>query len=251
MPDLEESPPWRMSAFERIRSDMAASSFAKLDRATVLPTTLLADLNRLYDDPTGVVDILEVIALCMRHREPTLLYLEHRQTIWPVTIFPAEMLYHSPRAIEDVSMETLAKMQLVNVEPPVLRPPGHTMHERVAHVGQYHRLVPLLWAIALYGPHASVLSDIGGTAAYRATNTPASVGVSASGALGSAAERLRRESAALRDVAKWPGMSTERASRLLNALYLASILLVTRAHPAARTQPRLGSGWFRLLKPRR
>ncbi len=142
-------------------------------------------------------------------------------------------------------------MKLVNVEPPMLRPPGHYMHERVGDDALYHPLVPLLWAIALHGPRASLLSEIGGTAAYRATNSPASVGVTASGALGSAADRLRRESAALRDVARWPGMSVERASRLLNALYLASLLMVTRAHPAARTQRWLGGGLFGLLKSRR
>ena len=240
-----------MSAFERIRQDMAASSFAKLDRPTVLPTTLLADLNRLYDDPTAIVDALEVVALCVRHREPALLYLQHEQSIWPVTLFPIEGVYHSPREIGQVSIETLANMQLVNVEPPGLRPPGHSMHERVGHGGQYHLQVPFLWTVALYGPRAKLLSEIGGTAAYRATNSPASIGVAAPGALGSAAERLRRESAALRDVAKWPGMSMERASRLLNALYLASLLMITRAHPAARTEGWLGSSLLGLLKSRR
>jgi hypothetical protein len=33
----------------------------------------------------------------------------------------------------------------------------------------------------------------------------------------------------------------ERAGRLLNALYLASALLVSRTHPAARGAPK--SGW--------
>jgi hypothetical protein len=251
MRNFEDSSLWRASAFERIRNDMAASSFVNLDRPTVLPTTLLADLNRLYDDPTGVVDLLEVVALCMRHREPALLYLEHEQSIWPVTIFPGERLYHSPREISQVPIETLGRMQLVNVEPPVLRPPGHAMHERVGHVGQYHPLAPLLWAFALHGPRGDLLSEIGGTAAYRATGSPAALGLVAVGALGSAAERLRRESAALRDIAKWPGMSVERASRLLNALYLVSILIVTRAHPAARTQRWIGNGLFGLLKSRR
>ena len=46
-------------------------------------------------------------------------------------------------------------------------------------------------------------------------------------------------------------MSTERASRLLNALYLASILMVTRAHPAARTQRWLDGGFLGFLKSRR
>jgi hypothetical protein len=59
-----------------------------------------------------------------------------------------------------------------------------------------------------------------------------------SGALRSAAARLRLETVALSTISLWPGMSVERASRLLNGLYLVSALLVTRAHPAARAEPR-------------
>ena len=33
-------------------------------------------------------------------------------------------------------------------------------------------------------------------------------------------------------------MSAERAARLLNGFYLASALLVTRSHPAARPEPK-------------
>ena len=71
------------------------------------------------------------------------------------------------------------------------------------------------------------------------------------GAMGSAAIRLRRETVALRDIAGWPGMSVERASRLVNALYLTGGLLVTRTHPAARADPGSARRAFGLGKPRR
>src|SRR5437773_1279428 len=65
------------------------------------------------------------------------------------------------------------------------------------------------------------------------------------GALGGAMQRLRRESVSLRELAGWPGMSVERASRLLNALYLTGGLMITRSHPAARDEPGLLRGLFR------
>jgi hypothetical protein len=46
-------------------------------------------------------------------------------------------------------------------------------------------------------------------------------------------------------VAGWPGMTVERASRLLNALYLTGGLMITRSHPAARDEPGLLRGLFR------
>ena len=66
---------------------------------------------------------------------------------------------------------------------------------------------------------------------------------------GRAKGRGRRYS--LRDIANWPGMSTDRACRLLNALYLTSALMVMRSHPAAREPHNLLSRLLRRDKPRR
>jgi hypothetical protein len=93
-----------------------------------------------------------------------------------------------------------------------------------------------------------LLAEITGTAAYRALKNPEADGVTIGGPLRSAAQRLRRETVALRDIAAWPGMSIERACRLLNGLYLSSSLLATRSHPAARPEPR---GLWRGGKPGR
>jgi len=62
--------------------------------------------------------------------------------------------------------------------------------------------------------------------------------------MGSAVERLRRESVSLRDIASWPGMNAERAARLVNGLYLTSDLIVTRSHHAARSEPGTLRGFF-------
>ena len=61
----------------------------------------------------------------------------------------------------------------------------------------------------------------------------------ASGALTPAIQRLARQGATLKELADWPGMDRERATRLLNALYLQSGLIVSRSHPDA-----VRDGWF-------
>lgn len=242
--DFEESTLWSVSAFERARAETGSSGFARLDGPTLLPTTLLADLERLAQvEPQGA-DLLEVVAACMRHREPALLLVRHEDVVWPVTLFPAESVYHSPRDMADASVTGLSSLKLLAAEPPGVRPPGHWMHERVGPAEHYHDLPPLLWALALHGPRKSLLGEIAGTAAYRAVADSARRGLSAPGALGSAVERLRRESASLRDVATWPGMNVERAARLVNALYLSGGLLTTRAHPAARPDVGLAQRLF-------
>lgn len=244
MRNLEDSTLWRISAFERARLETGGSGFMQLGSATVLPTTMLADLGRLEAAPGGT-DALEVMAACLRHREAALICLGYEGLVWPVTLFPIPMSYHAPRDLPEACPRGIARLAVLACEPPGVRPPGHWMHERVARTEHYRPLLPLLQYMALHGPRKTLLTEIGGSAAYRLLPASASeAALPVSGALGSAAEHLRRESAALRDIAAWPGMNLERACRLLNMLYLSARLMVTRAHPAARNEPTAGRGLF-------
>jgi hypothetical protein len=247
--DFEDSTLWRISAFERIRQQTGSSGFMRLSGPTLLPTTLLADLRRLDADPVSS-DVLEVVAACLRHREPALLCVQHDALVWPLTLFPNEQLYHSPRDMTQASLTGLATLKLLTAEPPGVRPPGHWMNDRVAQTHHYRPLSPLLWSLALNGPRRTLLADIAGPAAYRLVVGSGGERPSAPGALGSALERLQRESVTAREIAQWPGMSVERASRLLNGMYLAGSLLITRTHPSARGDS-AGRGWFGLRKSRR
>jgi hypothetical protein len=233
MPTFESSSLWSLSAFEALRRTAASPAFAGMQRATLLPTTLQAEL-RLIDRRREGSDALEAIAACVRLREPALIYLRYEDRVWPVTLFPQDMLYHSPRNLLMGGRRGLRNLKLIDIEPPALRPPGHAMHERIASAQTYHALAPALWKLALQGPRATLLTEIGGTAAYRALRHLNEQDIEIPGALIPAAERLRRETAPLRKIATWPGMSVERASRMLNALYLSSNLIVSRTHHTAR-----------------
>jgi hypothetical protein len=248
MRDFDDSTLWRISAFERMRRETGTTGFNRLEGPTLLPTTLLADLQRLEFDGTDG-DALEVIAACMRHREPALVYLQNGELVWPVTLFPREGVYHSPRDVLQAPAAGLAQLKVLATEPPGVRAPGHWMHERIGQTEHYRALAPLLWQFALQGPRRALLSEIDGTAAYRVVFASSAEQLMAPGALGPAVERLRRTTASLREIASWPGMSLERASRLLNALYLASSLMVTHSHPSARRAP--GAGLFGWRKTRR
>ena len=249
MRDFLDSTLWRVSAYERMRLERSSSVFAQLGEPTLLPTTMLADLRHL-ESRREDSEVLEVLATCMRHRQAALICLKYEDLIWPVTVFPSELVYHSPRDMALAMPDGLAALTVMSCDAPGLRPPGHWMHERVGRMEHYHPLKPLLWNLALNGPRNDLLSEIAGHAAYRVTLSREDR-LLAPGALGPAADRLRSESASLRDIARWPGMSTDRACRLLNALYLTSALMVMRSHPAARPE---GSVLSRLMgrgKPRR
>jgi len=243
MSDFDEPTLWRISSFERYRLQHGTSAFSQLDGPTLLPTTLMADLGRLEREGADA-DVLEVVAACMRHHEAALLCLKLQGLVLPVTLFPSQGLYHCPRDLQEGSTTLLGHLSVLSVEPPGVRPPGHAQHDRVGQAAHYHALPPLLFALAVYGARSNLLNEIAGAAAYRATRRLAEDGISASGALASAAEAMTRETVSLKTVAAWPGMSVERARRLLNGLYLVSSLRVTRGHPAARSEPK---SWLSIL----
>ena len=73
MKDFEPSTLWPISAFDQARHSGRLGP-GQDDRPTLLPTTLMADLQLLHKDPAND-DVLEVIAACVRNREAALLYL--------------------------------------------------------------------------------------------------------------------------------------------------------------------------------
>jgi hypothetical protein len=156
MKTFDPSDLWRISDFRRARSEGRFELEDVPGRATLLPTTLLTDLRRIRSDPT-TSDVLEVIAACLRHHEPALLYLEQGQFVWPVTLFPREALYHSPRSAEAMAATfALSQLRLVSAEPPGVRPPGSILVERVASPEKYHPLAGLVWTVALHGPRGTL-----------------------------------------------------------------------------------------------
>ena len=235
MQDFDDSTLWRISEFERVRLNTGSSGYARLNGPTVLPTTLVSELSRLEYSASGT-DLLEVIAACMRHREAALVYVLHRELVWPVTIFPRERLYHSPRDLTPEIQSGVRDLTVHSVEPPGVRAPGHFMTERVAEEKHYRQLSPLLWALGLHGPRGTLINEIGGNAAYRVSPDFHLGSLPVSGAIGPAFQRLRRETASLRAISRWPGMNIDRAVRLLNALYLLSGLMVLRMRASAGSE---------------
>ena len=233
MRDFDDSTLWRISAYELMREATGSSGFARLDGVpTRLSTTLLDELQTIDGRPRAG-DVVEVMAACLRQRESALLYLRHQGCVWPVTLFPAPELYHTPRDLVGSGATDLADLSVLAFEPPGLQPPGHWKHECIGHAEHYLPLERLLWAVALHGPRGHLLAEIDGPVAYRALRQAERASLGAPGAQGSAHERLLRDAASLREIAGWPGMSLERASRLLNAMYLTTQLMVVRSHHAA------------------
>lgn len=202
---------------------------------TTLNPTLAQDLRR-FDARSALaptLDLLVALAAAVRHAQRLRLHLHWQQRVLPLSVYPAERLLHCPLDMAWFGQLRLADLQVMHIEPAVLGAPGDAPGTPRAPAEQYAPLGPLLWELALRGAREELLPEVAGTAAYRVAPGADLDALPLTGTLAAAVQRLRRQNANLRDISHWPGFSRGRAMRLINALYLQSALIISRAHPAA------------------
>lgn len=228
---------WRVSTFQRAMGGGGSTSNDGGSRYSALSPSLMADLQRFESHDTGA-EVLEVLAACLRHAQDMALHLDRDGHVLPLTVFPREHLFHTPLPLEALYATRFDTVQLLQVEQALLHAPNRGRDDMAAPAEMCHPLGPLLWHMALHGPRHELLPELAGPAVYRVAPDLATPTV-LSGALAAAVGRLRQEPISLRALAAWPGFDRERASRLLNGLYLQAGLIVSRTHPSAS-----GDSWF-------
>ncbi|MEO5696212.1 MAG: hypothetical protein ABIQ60_03630 [Burkholderiaceae bacterium] len=231
---------FKASAYGRYLEDLRRASppgGAPSGLAQLSPS-LQADLRRI-DRRDGSSDAAEVVAACIRHATRVTIHLKCADRVVPMTIFAQERLFHCPIDLPELIERHLSQMCVLNVEPATLRPPGDPDLVLVGESHRYHPIAPFLWELAMRGPRFELLPEIAGPAIYRVSPGLDDTALPASGVLRSTIERLRHQSMSLNGLAGWPAFDRERASRLLNALYLQAGLIVSRSHPDA-----VRESWF-------
>ncbi len=192
------------------------------------PPSLRTDIRRFKN--TRGLHILEVMAACMRHGKRLNMQLRCGQHVIPLTVFPLERLVYSPLPMDALLSNSASEMRVIHVEISTLQSPS--LSDNSSPQNQFYPLLPLLWNLAMRGGRDTVLPEIAGQVAYRvAPSVNLTPLVIKKKVLLNTVNRLRREATSLRSLAQWPGMDHQLASRLLNAIYLQSGLIVTRSHP--------------------
>jgi hypothetical protein len=203
-----------------------------------LSPSLLQDLMRFDLEGSAQRELLEVLAACLRHTQPLAIAVAMPRQMLTLTVFPIDRLVHCPVPLAEFLADDMGSLQVLQVQPASLRPPGSAELARMATAALYAPLGPLLWGVALQGARAALLPELAGQAAYRVSPGISLSGLDVPGPMAACITRMRRHTCNLREIASWPGIGPERAMRLLNALYLQSGLIVSRTHPAATNE-----GW--------
>lgn len=234
----------RVSAFQRYLHEPGgprAREVAESPTRPGLSLSLLADLSR-FEHAGQASEALEVLAACVRHAQHVVVHLQMGDSVVPLTVFALDRLVHSPVDVE-MLLQRPTELRVLHVEPAILRPPGDDELSLVGEGQHYHSLRPLLWELSLRGARSTLLPEIAGPVAYRAAPGIDLTGLRVAGALPAAIQKLQSDRYTLREMADWPGFDAERASRLLNALYLQSGLIVSRTRPTG-----FGESFFGALR---
>jgi len=206
-----------------------------------LSPSLLQDLQR-FDPASPQRELLEVLAAGIRHTQPLAIDLAWGASALTLSVFPLDRMLHCPLPLADFLAHDLSALQVRQVRPALMRPLADAQRAGTADAARYAPLGPLLWTIALRGARAALLPELAGQAAYRVAPGISLTGLDVPGTMAACITRLRRQTRNLADIAGWPGVGLERATRLLNALYLQSGLIVSRSHPAATIEGWTGYG---------
>jgi hypothetical protein len=233
--------PWPLQ--ERHADSGWSDSVLDAHAVSVLSREMLDALRRLDADDGGG-ELLEVVALCLRLKEPALLIIAVGGWAWPITLYPEHGLYRAPIDWSRAPPEGLVRAQLLSCEPALLAPPRLGDCQRGTPPNHYP-LADLSWTLALLGPRTTPLRALARTERFRATarataHDSAAPGWRLHGALGSAVARMAGRSASLGELARWPGLDQARASRLLNGLFLDERLILID-EPAWRRD--IASAW--------
>ena len=207
------------------------SGGAVTTRLSSLNPSLMEDLQRFEHGDRGA-DVLEVMAACVRHARALTLHLQCGDRVLPLTAFPRERLVHCPVDLLTIVETQAPELPVLQVEAAVLKPLGDRATDLIGEPQSYRPLAPLLWALALHGRRGELLPEVAGAAVYRVS--PAfDLSLAAAGPLRDTLRYLGRRVASLGEIASWPGFDRDKATRIVNALYLQSGLIVSRSHPAA------------------
>lgn len=230
----------RASGYQRYLDEMEAEARERGINARIasLTPSVRADLYR-FEAEGRPSDLLEVMAACMRHVQRLTIHLRFGSKVAPLTVFAEERLLHCAVKPARLLENGIAELEVMHVEPAVLRPPGDHEKALVGDAACYHPLAPLLWALAFGGARNELLPEIAGPAVYRIAPGLETDHLPLGRSLGAAVQRLREGTHSLREVAEWPGVGKDNAVRLINGLYLQAGLMVSRSHPEA-----LHHRWF-------
>jgi hypothetical protein len=189
------------------------------DVQSTLSGALQADVARFLQ-AADATNALPVLAASLRHSRAVALHLAYGSQQIRIVTLPRMHAYASDLDLHALTESQFREFRLCRVD---------EGSQSNLDVSSYRRgmLGDLVWRMALHGPHHRLQPEIAGPLAYRSVGRARYEGSTFPGVDG-VVRLLSGAPATLGDLARSSG-NAELTRRVLNALYLRSALIVTRA----------------------
>lgn len=191
-------------------------------RSTLSPS-LLQDLLR-FSVQGGEIDLLHAMAASVRHGKPMSLRLDLGGVRLFAAINPRVQIFRAPLDLCALSPPDLASLRLIGVEPE-----SASLSPGVAQRTHTGALRPLLWKLALFGSRDELFPEIAGKVRYRITFGVTLNGLHVDAEWMPMLHRLKSAPLSLDELRAGGAKFRVSPQRMLNALYLQSGLMITRA----------------------
>lgn len=191
-------------------------------RSTLSPS-LLQDLLR-FSVQGGEIDLLHAMAASVRHGKPMSLRLDLGGLRLFAAINPRVQIFRAPLDLCALSPAELASLRLLGVEPE-----SASLSPGVAQRTHTGALRPLLWKLALYGSREELFPEIAGKVRYRIAFGVTLNGLHVEPEWLPMLQRLKSTPLSLDELRTGGAKYRVGPQRMLNALYLQSGLMISRA----------------------
>lgn len=200
-------------------------------RPTTLSPSVLSDLGR-FANSLESADPLPVVAASLRHMKALVLHIRFSLGELPLFVFPREQRFGCAVDLLALPPREIAGFYFSHVEPwdEFWHGSGSDAPTR------FHPLRPLLWLLALHGPRESLLPEISGPVRYRLGPGVSSHQLPLEEPVRSLVWTMRDVASSFDELSRASGLEPCSLRRLLNALYLQSGLIVSRALLATRRE---------------
>jgi hypothetical protein len=190
---------------------------------SMLTSSVLEDLRRFKAEPL-MGNLLAVLAASVRHDKPLSVSLIVDGEKLGLTIHPRRQVFYCTTDLCTLPDPAFAQLLLERIEPEA---------EAQALLGSgltARPLRPLLWHLAMRGPHADLLPELAGNVRCRMVFGTSLEGLPLDRPVRRAVLLMKVAPISLDDLLPRARLGRVTAQRVWNALYLQSALMVTRAY---------------------
>jgi hypothetical protein len=223
----DTSPPSSLAFEDTLPTGLGVSGGVVEPPRSRLGNSVWADIKRYETEGDGC-DLLGVLAACMRHAHSLNVHIRTHGQLEMLSVYPQAQSFLCNLDLCKLPAGDLADLGLVHVEPAGPVPSLDDLSALSRGALRTGQLRLLLWRLAMDGGRAELLPEIAEPARYRLAPALDLLSLPVEAEVATVLDLMHDQPQAVDELARAGPLGRHGVTRLLNALYLQSGLIVTR-----------------------